>query len=77
SRIIRMNLLCNPTGKVDAFRAMDWLVERNNLYTKVEFAESGPNHTIDHIIKESPLIKVYRYCHTVIENVFYLQHCTI
>lgn len=35
-RIIRMNWLCNPTGKPGAFRGVDWLVERNNLYTKVE-----------------------------------------
>ncbi|KAH7904695.1 hypothetical protein BJ138DRAFT_1018767 [Hygrophoropsis aurantiaca] len=34
SRIIRLNMLCNPTGKSGAFRAIDWLVERNNLYTK-------------------------------------------
>jgi hypothetical protein len=33
--IIRMNWLCNPTGKPHGFRAVDWLVERNNLYTKV------------------------------------------
>ncbi|KAH9028298.1 hypothetical protein EDB85DRAFT_1867916 [Lactarius pseudohatsudake] len=34
SRLVRMNLLCNPTGKRNAFRPVDWLVERNNLYTK-------------------------------------------
>ncbi|KAG2086947.1 hypothetical protein BD769DRAFT_1373278 [Suillus cothurnatus] len=35
SDIIRMNLLCNPSGHALAFRAVDWVVERNNLYTKV------------------------------------------
>ncbi|KAI9452136.1 hypothetical protein BJY52DRAFT_1205777 [Lactarius psammicola] len=35
SRLVRMNMLCNPTGKPNAFRPVDWLVERNNLYTKV------------------------------------------
>ena len=35
SHIIRMNALCNPTGRPNAFRPVDWLVERNNLYTKV------------------------------------------
>ena len=30
-----MNWLCNPTGHPDCFRAVDWVVERNNLYTKV------------------------------------------
>ncbi|KIK76014.1 hypothetical protein PAXRUDRAFT_18507 [Paxillus rubicundulus Ve08.2h10] len=55
SHIIRINLLCNPTGKVFAFRAVDWLVERNNLYTKVIFRGGGPNGSLDHIIKESPI----------------------
>ena len=30
-----MNILCNPSGKKGAFRAIDWLVEHNNLYIKV------------------------------------------
>jgi hypothetical protein len=30
-----MNILCNPTGKKDGFRAIDWVVEHNNLYIKV------------------------------------------
>lgn len=30
------NWLCNPTGKADGFRGYDWLMERNNLYTKVD-----------------------------------------
>ncbi|KIJ10040.1 hypothetical protein PAXINDRAFT_164302 [Paxillus involutus ATCC 200175] len=77
SDIIRMNLLCNPTGKAFAFRAVDWLVERNNLYTKVIFRGAGPNGTLEHIIKESPLIEVYRNCHVTMENAFHLQHCTI
>ncbi|KAF8170079.1 hypothetical protein BJ912DRAFT_861513 [Pholiota molesta] len=35
-RAIRMNILCNPTGKKGHFRAIDWVVEHNNLYTKVD-----------------------------------------
>ncbi|KAG1890423.1 uncharacterized protein F5891DRAFT_965010, partial [Suillus fuscotomentosus] len=35
SNIVRMNLLCNLTGKPFAFCAVDWVVECNNLYTKV------------------------------------------
>ncbi|KAG1844781.1 hypothetical protein F4604DRAFT_1884396 [Suillus subluteus] len=58
-----MNLLCNPMGKSLSFRPVDWLVERNNLYTKVIFAGTGPNRTIEHIIKQSPLIEVYCNCH--------------
>ncbi|KAG1854536.1 hypothetical protein F4604DRAFT_1883342 [Suillus subluteus] len=37
--IIRMNLLCNPMGKSLSFRPVDWLVERNNLYTKSPLIE--------------------------------------
>ena len=33
--VILRNWLCNPTGKLGQFRGVDWLVERNNLYTKV------------------------------------------
>ena len=33
-RAIQMNILYNPTGKKGAFRAIDWLVEHNNLYIK-------------------------------------------
>ncbi|KAG1894465.1 uncharacterized protein F5891DRAFT_1130925 [Suillus fuscotomentosus] len=50
---------------------------RNNLYTKVIYRGGGPNGTLEHIIKESPLIKVYHNCHVVIENRFHLQHQTI
>ncbi|KAG1896135.1 uncharacterized protein F5891DRAFT_959147, partial [Suillus fuscotomentosus] len=74
---IRMNLLCNPSGHALAFRAVDWVVERNNLYTKVIYRGGGPNGTLEHIIKESPLIEVYRNCHVVIKNRFHLQHQTI
>ena len=35
SKIIWNNILCNLTGKADSFRAIDWLVEHNNLYIKV------------------------------------------
>ncbi|KAG1836769.1 hypothetical protein DFJ58DRAFT_719021 [Suillus subalutaceus] len=33
-QLIRLNWLCNPAGRAFKFRPMDWLVERNNLYTK-------------------------------------------
>src|SRR5258705_8369584 len=35
TQTIEMNWLCNPTGKSDGFCGVDWLVELNNLYTKV------------------------------------------
>ncbi|KAH8976432.1 hypothetical protein EDB92DRAFT_1938755 [Lactarius akahatsu] len=65
SQIVRMNMLCNPTGKPNAFRPVDWLVERNNLYMKVIYARSGPNRTMDYICQQSPLIEVFRSCHVI------------
>ena len=35
TQIIQHNWLCNPMGKKNGFQGVDWLVERNNLYTKV------------------------------------------
>ncbi|KAG2109297.1 uncharacterized protein F5147DRAFT_576122 [Suillus discolor] len=76
-QLIRLNWLCNLTGKAFKFRPVDWLVERNNLYTKVIFAGKGSNRTIQHIINESPLIELYRECHVMIENGFHLKQRTI
>ncbi|KAF5324267.1 hypothetical protein D9619_011146 [Psilocybe cf. subviscida] len=77
AQLIRMNWLCNPTGKPGGFRGVDWLVERNNLYTKVIYGGSGSNRTIDRIIEESILIEHFRTCHITVENGFHLQHRTI
>ncbi|KAH9158641.1 hypothetical protein EDB89DRAFT_2118542 [Lactarius sanguifluus] len=77
SHLVRMNLLCNPTGKPNAFRPVDWLVERNNLYTKVIYSGSGPNSNIDYICKQSPLIEVFRSCHVMVESAFQLTHRTL
>ncbi|KAF9224141.1 hypothetical protein BS17DRAFT_795657 [Gyrodon lividus] len=66
--VIRRNLLCNPTGKANEFHAIDWLVI---------FSGMGPNRTIEHIIKELPLIEVYRHCHVTVENAFHLQNHTL
>ncbi|KAG2046240.1 hypothetical protein BDR06DRAFT_985654 [Suillus hirtellus] len=61
-KIIYLNMLCNPTGKAHAF---------------LIYSGTGPNHTIDHIINESPLIEVYQNYHITIENAFHLSQCTI
>lgn len=45
-RAIRMNILCNPTGKKHHFRAIDWLVEHNNLYIKVRTFRSSVSSVI-------------------------------
>lgn len=46
-----MNLLCNPSGRKDGFRPVDWLVELNNLYIKVSqsvLVTSCIQHTFAH-----------------------------
>ncbi|TFK20868.1 hypothetical protein FA15DRAFT_598960 [Coprinopsis marcescibilis] len=75
--IIRMNWLVNPTGKGNRFRGVDWVVERNNLYTKVIYGGGSSNHTIERIIEESVLIELFRDSHVTIENGFHLKHTTI
>jgi hypothetical protein len=75
--VIKNNWLVNPTGKPNGFRGVDWLVERNNLFTKVIYGGSGSNCTIERIIEESNLIELFRICHAIIENGFYLTHRTI
>jgi hypothetical protein len=75
--VIRNNWLVNPTGKPDGFRGADWLVKLNNLYTKVIYGGAGSNYTIKCIIEESILIDLYRKCHIIVQNGFYLTHRTI
>ncbi|KAF8986463.1 hypothetical protein BDQ17DRAFT_1259648 [Cyathus striatus] len=75
-KAVHYNILINPTGKPGKFRAVDWCVELNNLFTKVEYGGSSSNHTVDHIIKESPLVEAYRSIRTSIEQNFALSHLT-
>jgi hypothetical protein len=49
-RAIRLNWLCNPTRKPDGFRAIDWLVELMNLYTKVILISLYFDYTIDPLL---------------------------
>lgn len=44
---------------------------------QVIHAGGSSNRTIDHIVKESTLIELYRECHMTIENSFHLEHRTI
>ncbi|KAF8331613.1 uncharacterized protein EI90DRAFT_2885346, partial [Cantharellus anzutake] len=60
AQVIRSHWVCNPSGRPDGFRGVDWLVERNNLYTKAgEPAYSHSNRTLTHIINQSSLIETY------------------
>ncbi len=45
---IQLNWMCNPGGCCDGFHAVDWLIELNNLYTKVDI-QSGGDHQHTHM----------------------------
>ncbi|KAF8148032.1 hypothetical protein B0H34DRAFT_630754, partial [Crassisporium funariophilum] len=75
-RAIQMNILCNPIGKRDAFRAIDWLVEHNNLYTKRMYGGKYSNHQKAQILAELPLLEVYKNTHIQFEKMFCLEHRT-
>ncbi|THH23068.1 hypothetical protein EUX98_g8113 [Antrodiella citrinella] len=72
-----MNWLCNPTGKPDGFRAIDWVVELMNLFTKVVYGSSGYTRTLLLIIKQSPLIETFRKIHTLMQDNFHLLHRSV
>ncbi|KAF8450849.1 hypothetical protein L210DRAFT_3639881 [Boletus edulis BED1] len=71
---IRYSILVNPTGKKGKFRAVDWCVELNNLFTKVINGGKFSNHTIDRILLESPLVQVYRNLHENFQKHFLHTH---
>ncbi|KAF9230375.1 hypothetical protein BU15DRAFT_57310 [Melanogaster broomeanus] len=72
-RAIRYHILVNPTGKVMKWRAVDWCVELNNLFTKVW---KGSNHTVQRILLESPLVQVYRNIQGMVQQTFEHTHLT-
>ncbi|KAF8991931.1 hypothetical protein BDQ17DRAFT_1254437, partial [Cyathus striatus] len=73
---IRKNILCNPTSKKGHFRAIDWIVEHNNLYIKRIYGGKFSNHQIERILAESPLIEVYKNTRLQFEKMFCLEHKT-
>ena len=44
---------------------------------QVIYTGSSPNQTIDYICQQSPLIKVFRSCHIIVESAFQLSHHTL
>lgn len=76
-KAVRYNWLCNPRGKPMGFRGVDWLLELNNLLTKSIYGGSGSNYTIARIVKESPLIQLFRDCKSVVEEQFLLTPKTM
>ncbi|KAH7917503.1 hypothetical protein BV22DRAFT_1026233, partial [Leucogyrophana mollusca] len=67
-RAVRYNILVNPSGMQGKARALDWVVESNNLHTKHTFGGRGSNYTKQRVLEESPLIQVYRSCHANMER---------
>ncbi|KAJ8695821.1 hypothetical protein PTI98_005742 [Pleurotus ostreatus] len=76
-KAIRMNILCNPTGKPGHFRGIDWWVEHNNLYLKRIYGGKYSNHTKGRIMKESPLIETFKNVRVQATKMFHLDHRTV
>lgn len=76
SHTIHMNWLVNPTGKPDGFRAVDWVVELNNLYTKVIYGGSYSKCTLNLMIKQSPLIEIMHEVQVIVEDWLHIKACT-
>ncbi|KAI0695888.1 hypothetical protein BC835DRAFT_1414574 [Cytidiella melzeri] len=75
-RAVRYSILINPSGKPGCFRAPDWCLELNNLYTKTKYGGTGVNYTEQRIIDESVLIQIYRDLHLTFERNLALGHLT-
>ncbi|KAG1906365.1 uncharacterized protein F5891DRAFT_1125670 [Suillus fuscotomentosus] len=75
-RAVRYHILVNPSGKEMKWRAVDWCVELNNLFTKVKNGGKGPNRTLERILLESPLVQAYRNAQTMIQKNFLHTHLT-
>ena len=44
-RVVRHNILVNPTGQARKFRGIDWVIKLNNLFTKVSIILKISNET--------------------------------
>ncbi|KAK7682119.1 hypothetical protein QCA50_014705 [Cerrena zonata] len=69
-RAVRMNILCNPTGQPKKCRAHDWVQEHHNLFTKTINGGDSSNYQKEHIIKESPLLEIYRNIQEQLQDMF-------
>ncbi|KAG9074738.1 hypothetical protein FRC06_010495, partial [Ceratobasidium sp. 370] len=72
SKVVQQNWFANPTGKVDGFRGVDWIIERDNYFQKRLYSGSGSNRTPEHLRKESVLVEDYHAVHGIMEKNFYL-----
>ncbi|KAI6117851.1 hypothetical protein EDD16DRAFT_1692910 [Pisolithus croceorrhizus] len=71
---IRYHILINPTGHPAKWRAVDWCIELNNLFTKVKNGGKGSNRLVERIITESPLVEVYRGLQASVQQNFGHTH---
>jgi hypothetical protein len=77
SNVVQQNWFANPTGKVDGFRGVDWVIERDNYFQKCQYSGAGSNRTLENLRKQSVLIEDYQAVHGVMERNFYLTPQTI
>ncbi|KAG2367209.1 hypothetical protein BDR07DRAFT_1373030 [Suillus spraguei] len=73
---VRYHILVNPNGKAMKWRAVNWCVELNNLFTKVKNGGKGSNHTVERIFLESPLVQAYRNTQVMVQKNFLACHLT-
>ncbi|KAI6109396.1 hypothetical protein EV401DRAFT_1891429 [Pisolithus croceorrhizus] len=74
---VRYHWLVNPTRKEMKWRAVDWCIELNNLFTKVKYGGKGSNRTLEQILLESPLVQAYRNVQVMIQRNFLHTHLTV
>ncbi|KAI6113965.1 hypothetical protein EV401DRAFT_1866432 [Pisolithus croceorrhizus] len=67
-------MLINLSGQQGKFCGVNWCVELNNLFIKVINGGKFSNHTILHIILESPLVQVYHNLHGIFQKHFLHNH---
>ncbi|KIK75089.1 hypothetical protein PAXRUDRAFT_173851 [Paxillus rubicundulus Ve08.2h10] len=70
-------MLVNPNGKALKWRAVDWCIELNNLFTKVKNGGKGSNRTVERILLKSPLVQVYCNIQGTIQKNFDHSHLTM
>ncbi|KAI6119144.1 hypothetical protein EDD16DRAFT_1519546 [Pisolithus croceorrhizus] len=71
---IHYHILINPTGHPAKWRAVDWCVELNNLFTKVKNGGKGSNWSVEQIITELPLVEVYHSLQASVQQNFGHTH---
>ncbi|EED84198.1 predicted protein [Postia placenta Mad-698-R] len=71
--VIHHHMMINLKGQLMMFRAVDWVVELHNLFTKDMYGGDGSNYTKAHILTESPNILVHWNCTRNAEHHYHLN----